>query len=111
MTFEIIMGYRNQPDSNETRTALSVTEKALVVNGFSFAPGDVVEIRVQRGVFASPVIVIEHILFEQLPNAVIITPIDESCDRFVEWIRIAGFKPSAEPLTTWMPPEPPALFL
>ncbi len=107
MTFEIIMGYRNESDSGEVLTSLTATSHALVVNGFSFRPEDVVEIRVQRDVFAPPVIVIEHILFEQLPNAVIFTPIDESCERLLEWIRTAGFKPCAEPLTPWMPPETP----
>jgi len=110
MTFDIIMGYRSDVDSGKVRTSLTVTPHALVVNGFTFKPEDVVEIRVQRqrGLFAPSAIVIEHILFEQLPNAVIITPIDESCERLMEWIlRTAGFKPCAEPLTPWMPPETP----
>ena len=112
MQFEVIMGYRNGAEGRSgERAVMSVSKKALVLNGFSFTPDDVVEIRIQRGMFASAVLVIDHVLFEKYPNDVIITPIDESCERLLEWIRIAGFCPNAQPMIPWLPPETPSPFL
>ena len=112
MKFEVIMGYRDGAEgcSGDLAT-MSVSKKAIVLNGFSFSPDDVVEIRIQRSLFTSTVLVIDHILFEQYPNDVIITPIDESCERLLEWIRIAGFCPKAQPMIPWLPPETPSPFL
>jgi len=90
---------------------LSVSKDALILNGFTFTPDDVVEIRIRRHLLAPSVLVIDHILFEHFPNDIIISPIDENCERLLEWIRIAGFSPKAQPLVPWMPPEPPSPFL
>ena len=112
MQFEVIIGYRTGTKGRPcVRAVMSVSKKALVLNGFSFTPDDVVEIRIQRGMFASAVLVIDHVLFEKYPNDVIITPIDESCERLLEWIRIAGFCPNAQPMIPWLPPETPSPFL
>jgi len=112
MQFEVIIGYRDGAEGRSgERAVMSVSKKALVLNGFFFTPDDVVEIRVQRSLFASTVLVIDHILFEKYTNNVIITPIDESCERLLEWIRIAGFCPKAQPMIPWLPPENPSPFL
>ena len=112
MMFDVILGYRHrEKGSTGVRALMSVSKKAIVLNGFSFTPDDVVEIRIQCGLFASTVLVIDHILFEKYPNDVIITPIDESCERLLEWIRIEGFFPKAQPMIPWLPPETPSPFL
>ena len=112
MQFEVIIGYRDGAEGRSgDRAVMSVSKNALVLGGFSFTPDDVVEIRIQRSLFASTVLVIDHVLFEKYPNDVVITPIDESCERLLEWIRIAGFCPQVQPMIPWLPPETPSPFL
>ena len=109
MMFEVIDGYSDEESCH--RIWMTVSADALILDGFSFTPNDVVEIRIQRSLFGPKVLVIDHIRFEQFPNDVIITPIDESCELLLEKIRIAGFCPKAKPMNPWMPPEPPSLFI
>lgn len=109
MHFEVILGYRD--DDTCRRVVMTASEKALILDGFPFTPDDVVEIRIQHSLFVPKSLVVDHILFEQFPNEVIITPIDESCERLLEWIRISGFCPKAQPMKPWLPPESSSPFI
>jgi hypothetical protein len=109
MRLEVLNGYRD--DDECRRVWMTVSANALILDGFPFTPNDVVEIRMQRSLFVPKSLVIDHILFEQFPNEVIITPIGESCERLLEWIRRAGFCPQAQPMNPLLPPEPPSLFI
>ena len=105
MQFEVFLGYRD--DDFLTRVWMKVSADELTIDGFSFTPEDVIEIRIQGNLLIPKSLIIDHILFEKFPDAVIISPIDESCERLLEWIRIAGFCPKAQPMVPWLPPEPP----
>ena len=109
MRVEVIDGYRDEDTCR--RVWMTVSADALILDGFSFTPDDVVEIRIQRSLFVPKALVIEHVLFEQFPNDVIITPVEESCELLLKCIRIAGFSPKAEPMKPWMPPEAPSPFI
>lgn len=106
---EVKLGYRG--DDSSSAVTMFVSKDALVLDSFTFTPDDVVEIRIQHSWFLSAVLVLDHILFEQIPNEVIISPISESCELLIERIRIAGFSPKAQRMIPWIPPDTPSPLL